>query len=40
MNAVLTNLAYMYVTLMPVIFAGILNMIFCKLIISFFLSEA
>lgn len=31
MGNVLTNLAYMYVTLMPVIFAGILNMIFCKL---------
>ena len=39
MKSVLTNLAYMYVTLMPVIFAGILNMIFCKLPILGFLKK-
>lgn len=37
MKSVLTNLAYMYVTLMPVIFAGIFNMVFCKLpVLGFF----
>lgn len=39
MNSVLTSLAFMYVTLMPVIFAGILNMVFCKLPILGFLKK-
>ncbi len=39
MRSILTNLAYMYVTLMPVIFAGILNMIFCKLPVLGFLKK-
>ena len=39
MISVLTSLAFMYVTLMPVIFAGIFNMIFCKLPILGFLKK-
>ena len=39
MNSVLTSLAFMYVTLMPVIFAGIFNMVFCKLPILGFLKK-
>ena len=39
MNGVLTSLAFMYVTLMPVIFAGVLNMVFCKLPILGFMKK-
>lgn len=39
MGVVLNSLANMYVTLMPVIFTGILNMVFCKLPILGFLKK-
>ena len=39
MKSVLTSLVFMYVTLMPVIFAGIFNMVFCKLPILGFLKK-